>query len=69
METWIIVSSIVSICGGLPHFDGGSTFPDDAEYDGRGPDPDVERVVWIGEGTQIGYLPEIARNALGHNWS
>jgi hypothetical protein len=43
--------------------------PDDAEYDGRGPDPDAERVVWIGEGTQIGYLPEIARNALGHNWT
>ena len=37
--------------------------PDDAEYDGRGPDPGAERVVWTGEGTQIGYLPEIARNA------
>jgi hypothetical protein len=43
--------------------------PDDAEYDGRGPDPGAERVVWIGEGTQIGYLPEIARNALGHHWT
>jgi len=28
-----------------------------------------ERVVWIGEGTQIGYLPEAARIALGHGWS
>ena len=43
--------------------------PDDADLDGRGPDPGAERVVWIGEGTQIGYLPEIARNALGHNWT
>jgi hypothetical protein len=43
--------------------------PDDADLDGRGPDPDAERVVWIGEGTQIGYLPEIARNALRHNWT
>ena len=37
--------------------------------DGRAPDPDEERVVWIGEGTQLGYLPEIARSALGHGWT
>ena len=43
--------------------------PDDADHDGREPDPQVERVVWIGEGAQIGYLPEIARNALGPNWT
>jgi hypothetical protein len=43
--------------------------PDDADHDGREPDPDGERVVWIGEGTQIGYLPEIARNTLGHDWT
>ena len=42
--------------------------PDDAEGDGR-PEPDQgERVVWIGEGAQIGYLPEIARTALGQSW-
>ena len=34
--------------------------PDDADRDSRGPDPGAERVVWVGEGTQIGYLPEIA---------
>ena len=45
--------------------------PDDADHDGREPEPepDAERVVWIGEGAQIGYLPEIARNALGHDWT
>ena len=43
--------------------------PDDADRDGREPDPDEERVVWISEGTQLGYLPEIARNALGHRWT
>jgi hypothetical protein len=43
--------------------------PDDADPDGREPDRDMERVVWIGEGAQIGYLPEIARNALGHDWT
>jgi hypothetical protein len=43
--------------------------PDDADHGGRPPDPDQERVVWIGEGTPIGYLPEIARNALGHSWT
>jgi hypothetical protein len=46
--------------------------PDDADGadgDERPPDPDAERVVWIGEGTQLGYLPEIARNALGHSWT
>ena len=43
--------------------------PDDADHDGREPDNGVERVVWIGEGAQIGYLPEIARNALGHDWT
>jgi hypothetical protein len=46
--------------------------PDDADGaggDGRPPEVDEETVVWIGEGTQIGYLPEIARNALGHGWT
>jgi hypothetical protein len=43
--------------------------PDDAHHARRPPDTDAERVVWIGEGTQIGYLPEIARNALGHGWT
>jgi hypothetical protein len=43
--------------------------PDDADHDGREPDPQVERVVWIGEGAQIGYLPEIARDALGPDWT
>ena len=43
--------------------------PDDADHDGPEPDPERRRVVWIGEGAQIGYLPEIARNALGHGWT
>jgi hypothetical protein len=43
--------------------------PDDADHDGCDPDLDGERVVWIGEGTQLGYLPEIARSALGHHWT
>jgi len=43
--------------------------PDDADSCGRELELDGERVVWIGEGTQIGYLPEIARTALGHGWS
>ena len=43
--------------------------PDDAGQDGREPELSGERVVWIGEGTQIGYLPEVARTALGHGWS
>lgn len=41
----------------------------DADHDGREPELSEERVVWIGEGTQIGYLPEVARTALGHGWS
>lgn len=43
--------------------------PDDADHHGREPDNDQQRVVWISEGTQIGYLPEIARNALGDHWT
>jgi hypothetical protein len=43
--------------------------PDDVDQDGRDPDLSAERVVWIGEGTQLGYLPEIARSALGHYWT
>jgi hypothetical protein len=43
--------------------------PDDADQDGREPELSAERVVWIGEGTQIGYLPEVARTALGHGWT
>ena len=43
--------------------------PDDAGQDGREPELSGERVVWIGEGTQIGYLPQVARTALGHGWS
>lgn len=43
--------------------------PDDAGHDGREPHPDTERVMWISEGAPIGYLPEIARNALGHSWT
>jgi hypothetical protein len=43
--------------------------PDDADHDGREPELTRERVVWIGEGTQIGYLPEVARTALGHGWT
>ena len=42
--------------------------PDDADHGGREPDDGEERVVWIGEGAQIGYLPEIARIALGDDW-
>jgi len=42
--------------------------PDDAARDVCEPALDAERVVWIGEGAQIGYLPEIARIALGHDW-
>ena len=42
--------------------------PDDADHGGA-PDLHGERVVWIGEGTQLGYLPEIARSALGHHWT
>jgi len=42
--------------------------PDDAAHDVCEPELDAERVVWIGEGAQIGYLPEIARIALGHDW-
>lgn len=42
---------------------------DGADGDGRPPDADAEPVVWIGDGTPIGYLPEIARNALGHSWT
>lgn len=37
--------------------------PDDAEGDGTPPtDPPV---VWLGEGGQVGALPDIAANALG----
>ena len=43
--------------------------PDDADPDGREHELGQQRVVWIGEGTPIGYLPEIARNALGHGWT
>jgi hypothetical protein len=41
--------------------------PDDAEGDGCQPAAE-ERIVWISEGTQLGYLPEIARSALGQSW-
>jgi hypothetical protein len=43
--------------------------PDDADHDGGEPELSGERVVWIGEGTHIGYLPEVARTALGHGWT
>ena len=43
--------------------------PDDADGDGRPPAADEERMVWISEGTPLGYLPEIARSALGHSWA
>ncbi len=43
--------------------------PDDADHHGRAPDRGEERVVWIGEGTHIGYLPETARSALGRSWT
>lgn len=39
--------------------------PDDAEGDGT-PRTDLP-VVWLGEGEQVGYLPGLARDALG--WS
>jgi hypothetical protein len=39
--------------------------PDDVEGDGT-PRTDPP-VVWLGEGQQVGYLPGLARNALG--WS
>ena len=47
----------------------GTCSPDDADPDGREHELGQQRVVWIGEGTPIGYLPEIARNALGHGWT
>ncbi len=43
--------------------------PDDADMTGRGDPANWERVVWISEGTQIGYLPEIARDALDGRWT
>ena len=42
--------------------------PDDAEGDGRPPVTE-DRMVWISEGAPLGYLPEIARNALGQSWA
>lgn len=39
--------------------------PDDAEYEG--PTRTDPPVVWLGAGTQVGYLPALAANALG--WS
>jgi hypothetical protein len=39
--------------------------PEDA--DGDGTEPTETPVVWLGEGTQVGYLPGTAANALG--WS
>lgn len=39
--------------------------PNDAQGDGT--EPTSDPVVWIAEGRQVGYLPPIARNALG--WS
>lgn len=39
--------------------------PNDDEGDGT--EPTSDPVVWIAEGRQVGYLPPIARNALG--WS
>jgi hypothetical protein len=43
--------------------------PDDADLTGyerpRRDEPGGEPTVWIAEGAQLGYLPEIARNALG----
>lgn len=42
--------------------------PDDADLTGRDP-ASMERVVWISEGTPLGYLPEIARDSLGDRWS
>jgi hypothetical protein len=43
--------------------------PDDAEGDGCPPAADEERMVWISEGAPLGYLPEIARSALGQSWA
>ena len=43
--------------------------PEDAEGDGRSPAADEARMVWISEGTPLGYLPEIARSALGQSWA
>jgi hypothetical protein len=43
--------------------------PDDAEGDGRPPTADEQRMVWISEGIPLGYLPEVARSALGHSWA
>ena len=43
--------------------------PDDADLTGRGDPGQWERTLWIAEGTQIGYLPEIARDALGGPWT
>ena len=42
--------------------------PDDAEGDGRPPVTE-DRMVWISEDTPLGYLPEIARSALGQSWA
>jgi hypothetical protein len=39
--------------------------PDDAESNGT--EPDEAPVVWLGEGSQVGYLPGTAATALG--WS
>ena len=61
-----------AVAPGYPH---GTTIgavacsPDDVDHDGREPELSGERVVWIGECTRIGYLPEVARTALGHGWS
>ncbi len=43
--------------------------PDDADLTGRGDPGQWERTVWIAEGSPIGYLPEIARDALGGPWT
>ena len=43
--------------------------PDDADLTGRGDPAQYERTVWIAEGAQIGYLPEIARDALAGPWT
>lgn len=37
------------------------------DADGDGTEPAGPPVVWLGEGEQVGYLPGLARNALG--WS
>jgi hypothetical protein len=41
--------------------------PDDAEYPGPARTDLPPPVVWLGEGSQIGYLPGLATNALA--WS